>query len=198
MLKKSIEEICNRQVEREFYSSLLYLSMASWTETQGYAGIAEWLYEQAEEEKEHMLKFVRYINERGGHAIIPALEKPPVEFGNINEMFDEVLKHEQYISASINEIVALTVKENDFATNNWIQWFVTEQIEEEPGPHHLRNADRTGRKHDRIRWRRHRQHECTARRDRYRHRQNDRWHSGLHRNGAHYRQQRGRRGEIAG
>lgn len=131
MLKKSIEDICNRQVEREFYSSLLYLSMASWTETKGYSGIANWLYEQAEEEKEHMLKFVRYINERGGHAILPALEKPPIEFGDINKMFDSVLEHEQYISASINDIVALAVKENDFATNNWIQWFVSEQIEEE-------------------------------------------------------------------
>ncbi len=131
MLKKSIEDICNRQVEREFYSSLLYLAMASWTETKGYAGIAEWLYEQAEEEKMHMLKFVRYINERGGHAILPALEKPPVEFGDINKMFDEVLEHEKYISASINEIVALTVKENDFATHNWLQWFVSEQVEEE-------------------------------------------------------------------
>lgn len=131
MLKKSIEDICNRQVEREFYSSLLYLSMASWTETQGYAGIADWLYEQAEEEKMHMLKFVRYINERGGHAIMPALKKPPVEFGNINKMFDDVLEHEKYISESINEIVALTVKEKDFATHNWLQWFVSEQVEEE-------------------------------------------------------------------
>jgi ferritin len=131
MIKKSIEDICNRQVEREFYSSLLYLSMASWTETKGYSGIAEWLYGQAEEEKVHMLKFVKFINERGGHAIMPALQKPPEEFGDINKMFDSVLEHEQYISASINEIVALAVKENDFATNNWIQWFVAEQIEEE-------------------------------------------------------------------
>ncbi|MEE4116595.1 MAG: ferritin [Marinilabiliaceae bacterium] len=131
MLKKSIEDICNRQVEREFYSSLLYLAMASWTETKGYAGIADWLYEQAEEEKLHMLKFVRYINERGGHAIMPALEKPPVDFGDINTMFDEVLKHEQYISESINEVAAMAIEENDFATTNWIQWFISEQVEEE-------------------------------------------------------------------
>lgn len=131
MLKKSVEDICNRQVEREFYSSLLYLSMASYAETKGYPGIAEWLYEQAEEEKLHMLKFVRYINERGGHAILPALDKPPVEFGSINQMFSEVLKHEQYISGSINDVAALALKENDFATSNWIQWFVAEQVEEE-------------------------------------------------------------------
>ena len=131
MIKKSVEDICNRQIERELYSSLLYLSMASWAETKGFSGISEWLYEQAEEEKLHMLKFVRYVNERGGHAIMPALEKPPIEFGDINSMFESVLKHEQYISESINDIVALAVKENDFATNNWIQWFVAEQVEEE-------------------------------------------------------------------
>ena len=62
---------------------------------------------------------------------MPALEKPPVEFGNINDMFDEVLKHEQYISESINEIAALAAEENDFATSNWIQWFIAEQVEEE-------------------------------------------------------------------
>lgn len=131
MLKKSIEDICNRQVEREFYSSLLYLAMASWTEKEGYPGIAEWLFQQAEEEKEHMLKFVRYINERGGHAILPALNQPPKEFGDINVMFDEVLKHEQYISASINDVAAMAIKESDFATTNWIQWFIAEQVEEE-------------------------------------------------------------------
>ncbi len=131
MIKKPIEDICNRQVERELYSSILYMAMASWTEKEGYPGIAEWLYEQAEEEKMHMLKFVRYINERGGHAVLPAIEKPPLEFGDINTMFDEVLKHEQYISASINEVAALAVKENDFATTNWIQWFIAEQVEEE-------------------------------------------------------------------
>ena len=131
MLKKSVEDICNRQVEREGFSSILYLAMASWAETQGYSGIAAWLYEQAEEEKEHMLKFMSYINERGGHAIMPAFEQPPAKFSDIPSLFDQVLEHEQYISESINEIVALVDKEKDFATLNWIQWFVSEQVEEE-------------------------------------------------------------------
>jgi len=131
MLKKSIEDICNRQVQREGYSSNLYLAMASWAENKGYAGIAGWLYLQAEEEKIHMLKFIGYINERGGHAIIPAFEQPPVDFKDIPTMFDEVLEHERYITASINEIVGLVTGEKDFSTLNWIQWFVSEQIEEE-------------------------------------------------------------------
>lgn len=131
MLSKKIEEICNQQVEKEGYSSNLYLAMAAWAENQGYAGVAKWLYAQAEEEKMHMLKFISYINERGGRVIIPAFQKPPEEFKGIKEIFADVMKHEQYISASINEIVALCIEEKDFTTHNWIQWFVAEQIEEE-------------------------------------------------------------------
>ncbi len=131
MLKKSIEDILNAQVEKEGYSSNLYLAMASWAETEGLKGISQWLYAQAEEEKVHMLKVIAFINERGGKAIIPAFKKPPVSFKSVSEMFAEVLKHEQYITDSINQIVAKTIEEKDFTTQNWIQWFVAEQIEEE-------------------------------------------------------------------
>lgn len=131
MLKPKIEKILNEQIEKEGYSSFLYLAMASWAETKGMAGIAAWLYAQAEEEKMHMLKFVSYINERGGHAIIPALKQAPIEWKDVFVLFDEVLKHEQYISESINKIVEAAIKDNDFATNNWVQWFVNEQVEEE-------------------------------------------------------------------
>jgi ferritin len=131
MLKKKVEDICNRQVEREGYSMNLYYAMASWAETTGLAGIAAWLYAQAEEEKLHMLKFVKYINERGGKAVIPALKKPPTEFKGVEEMFREVLKHENFVTESINEIVAVTLAEKDFNTHNFLQWFVMEQVEEE-------------------------------------------------------------------
>ena len=131
MLKKKVEDLCNRQVEREGYSSNLYLAMASWAESNGLAGFAAWLYAQAEEEKVHMLKFVKYINERGGKAVIPAYKKPPEDYKDVIEMFDEVLKHEQFISASINDIVDLTLSEKDFSTHNFLQWFVAEQVEEE-------------------------------------------------------------------
>lgn len=131
MLKEKVEKILNDQVEKEFYSSNLYLAMASWAENQGFEGVANWLYAQSEEERMHMLKFVKYINERGGNAIIPALEKPPVDYGDINTLFAEVLKHERYITDCINEIVGVCMEEKDYTTHNWIQWFVTEQIEEE-------------------------------------------------------------------
>ncbi|QQS51402.1 MAG: ferritin [Bacteroidota bacterium] len=131
MLKPKIESILNSQIGKELYSSLLYLSMASWAEHTGYAGIAKWLYAQAEEEKLHMLKFVNYINDRGGHAIIPAVEQPPVKHGTVKEMFESVLEHENKVTEWINDIVAATIEQKDFTTQNWVQWFVTEQIEEE-------------------------------------------------------------------
>ena len=131
MLSQKIEDALNEQVKKEGYSSNLYLSMASWAEKNGFAGIAQWMYAQANEERIHMLKIIEYINDRGGHAIISAMEQPPVEHGSVKEMFEAVMKHEQFITDSINQIVGLTMEEKDFTTHNWIQWFVTEQIEEE-------------------------------------------------------------------
>lgn len=130
-MNKRLLEICNRQVEREAYSSNIYLAMATWAETKGLPGIAAWLYAQSDEERMHMMKFISFIGERGGHAIIPALEKPPVDYKTVTAMFDEVLKHEKYITESINEIVAMATEDKDYALLNWLQWFVAEQVEEE-------------------------------------------------------------------
>jgi len=131
MLTKKMEDICNRQIEREGYSSNLYLAMASWAETNGLAGIAQWLYAQAEEERMHMLKFFKFMNERGAKAIVPEFRKPDSEYAGVEELFNEVLKHEQYITASINEIVDLAIELKDHATNSFLKWFVDEQLEEE-------------------------------------------------------------------
>lgn len=131
MLNKKVEKILIEQVEKEGYSSSLYLAMASWAEVNGLAGIAGWLYAQSDEERMHMLKIVKFVNERGGKAVIPAFKQPGKEYTAVKKMFEEVLKHEQYISASINEIVAVCMAEKDYTTLNWIQWFVNEQIEEE-------------------------------------------------------------------
>ncbi len=131
MLNRKIEGILNAQVEKEGYSSNLYLAMASWAEVNGFAGIAGWLYKQSDEERMHMLRLIGYINERGGHAVIPSFNDPPVNQKSVTSMFEDVLKHEQYISQSINEIVAACIEEKDYTTHSWIQWFVNEQIEEE-------------------------------------------------------------------
>lgn len=131
MLTKKVEEILVQQITKEGYSSNLYLAMASWAEVNGFEGVAQWFYAQSDEERLHMLKLVGYVNERGGKAVITALEQPPVEFGTLKEAFEKVLEHEQFVSNSINEIVVVCNNEKDYTTHNWIQWFVNEQIEEE-------------------------------------------------------------------
>ena len=105
--------------------------MASWAENNGLSGVAAWMYIQSDEERIHMLKFIKYINERGGVAVIPAFKKPPADFKNVEDLFKEVLKHEEFVTGSINEIVGLTLEEKDFNTQNFLQWFVMEQVEEE-------------------------------------------------------------------
>lgn len=131
MLHKKVEDICNRQVEREGYSSNFYLAMASWAENSGLAGVASWLYVQSDEERLHMLKFIKYINERGGKSIVPAFKKPSGEYKSVEDVFNQVLKHEEFVTASINEIVEVTLEVKDYTTHNFLQWFVNEQIQEE-------------------------------------------------------------------
>jgi ferritin len=137
MLNKKVEDICNRQVEREGFSSNLYLSMASWAENNGMAGIASWLYVQADEERLHMLKFIKYINERGGKAIVPAFKKPAAVFKSVEDVFAQVLAHEEFVTASINEIVQVTMEVKDYTTQSFLQWFVNEQIQEEASAHSI-------------------------------------------------------------
>jgi ferritin len=131
MITKKVLDLLNVQIGKEGFSSNLYLSMASWAQANGFSGVAKWMYAQAEEERMHMLKIVNYVNDRGEHAVIPEMEKPQYDFNSIQEVFNQTLEHEQFITNSINEIVAATEEEKDFTTHNWIQWFVTEQIEEE-------------------------------------------------------------------
>lgn len=131
MLNKKVEKILNEQVKKEGFSSSLYLAMASWAEVKGMEGIAEWLYVQSDEEREHMLKIIKFINERGGKAVVPQFDQPDTDYPGIVKLFEKVLEHEEYISASINDIVAVCIAEKDYSTHNWIQWFVSEQLEEE-------------------------------------------------------------------
>lgn len=131
MLKKSLETKLNNQIEKEAYSSQLYLAMASWAETKGYNGVASFLYGHSDEERQHMLKIVHYVNERGGHAIVPSLDQPDTNFDDLRSVFEQILNHEISVSQSINEIVDLCLKEKDHSTNNFMQWYVSEQMEEE-------------------------------------------------------------------
>ena len=131
MLQKSIEKALNDQIRIEAESSQIYLAMACWAEVKGLEGVAGFMYNQSNEERDHMLKLVKFINERGGHAQVSALKAPNVTFTSFKEMFEKLFEHEVFVSASINELVHITLQEKDYATHNFLQWYVAEQIEEE-------------------------------------------------------------------
>ena len=131
MLKDVIEKALNKQIELEASSSQFYLSMASWTETKGLSGSSDFLYQHSDEERLHMLKLVKFINERGGNALIPALIQPPKTFESLSHVFESLLEHELNVTESINNIVGLCLEEKDFTTHNFMQWYVAEQLEEE-------------------------------------------------------------------
>ena len=116
----------------EAESSQAYLAMASWAEIQpGLQGVTEFFYKQSDEERIHMMKLIRFINERGGFAVVPALHQPIITFKSLKSVFEEFLKHELQVSDSINDLVHLSLTEKDYATHNFLQWYVNEQIEEE-------------------------------------------------------------------
>jgi ferritin len=131
MLNNTIQSALNQQVLVEAESSQIYLAMASWAEVKGYPGIAAFLYRHSDEERTHMLKLVKYINERGGHGIVPALKGPEASYAGIQQVFKSVLDHEIYVSNQINSLVEVCLKEKDYSTHNFLQWYVSEQIEEE-------------------------------------------------------------------
>jgi len=131
MLSQTIENALNKQVTVEAESSQVYLAMASWAETQGFEGVAQFMYAHSDEERQHMLKLVKFINERGGHAKVSELSAPPIEFGSFKEVFQTLFDHEVFVSKSINDLVHITLAERDYATHNFLQWYVSEQIEEE-------------------------------------------------------------------
>lgn len=132
MFTKKIQEALNKQVEIEAQSSQVYLAMASWAEIQpGIDNITAFFYRHSDEERMHMLKLIHFINERGGFAIIPALTQPIATFPSIKHAFSELLKHEMMVSESINNLVDIALSEKDYATHNFLQWYVAEQIEEE-------------------------------------------------------------------
>ena len=131
MISKRIEKELNNQIKLEAESSQIYLSMASWAEREGFNGTVQFLYKHSDEEREHMLKLIRYVNDRGGEAIIPALPSPKAAYKNVTQLFKTLLDHEEMVTNSINKVVAICLNEKDYTTHNFLQWYVAEQIEEE-------------------------------------------------------------------
>jgi ferritin len=131
MLSKKIEKALNNQIELEAQSSNYYLAMASWAESEGLNGAAAFLYVHSDEERVHMVKLIRFINERGGKAVVPALKEPASRFKSLTEVFDIILKHEIMVTSEINKVVDICLSEKDYTTHNFMQWYVAEQLEEE-------------------------------------------------------------------
>ena len=132
MLSEKMEAALNQQLELESYASHLYtLSMASWCDQQAMEGCTQFMERQSEEEREHMLRIFHYINELDGHALVPAVNQPPHDFGDIKSMFEKVYQHEQKVTAAIHNLVELSQQEKDPTTYNFLQWYVDEQREEE-------------------------------------------------------------------
>lgn len=131
MISENIEQSLNSQIKLEAQASMQYLSMASWAEINGYNGVAGFFYNQSEEEKTHMLKLIKFVNERGGTAIIPALEKPESEFESLQDLFTTFLTSEEKVTHNVNQIVFECLEVKDYTTHNFMQWYVAEQTEEE-------------------------------------------------------------------
>ena len=131
MINKQIEEALNKQISAEANASHFYLAMASWAESKGFEGVSNFIYSQSDEERQHMLKLVKYVNERGGHAIVPAVQEPLKIFDCLTHVFQDFLDHEVHVSKLINDLVHICYEHRDYTTQNFLQWYVAEQIEEE-------------------------------------------------------------------
>jgi ferritin len=131
MISKSMQDAINEQIKNEIYSAYLYLSMSAHFEGRNLNGFAKWLRVQANEELGHAMKFYDYLFERGGQVVLKAIEQPPSEWKSNLEVFEQVLEHEQKVTAMINKLYEQALKENDYPSQILLQWFINEQVEEE-------------------------------------------------------------------
>ena len=130
-MNNAIEKLLNDQVKFEAAASMQYLAMASWADANGYNGVAEFFYAQSEEERIHMTKLVKFINERSGHVSVPELEKPKGNFESLNELFTTFLESEIFVTSKINHVIYECLQAKDYNVHNFMQWYVSEQLEEE-------------------------------------------------------------------
>jgi ferritin len=131
MLSKKMEKAINQQINAELYSSYLYLSMATYFESISLGGFSNWMRQQVQEELFHGMKMFDFVCERGGRVTLKAIDGPPSQWKSPLDAFEQVLSHEQKVTGLINDLVNLALDERDHATNIFLQWFVSEQVEEE-------------------------------------------------------------------
>ena len=138
MLDTKMEKALNDQIVAEMFSAYLYLSMAAYLKDQGLGGFASWMEAQFQEEQAHALKMFDYVGERGGHVRLGAIDAPPAEWDSPLHVFEATLAHEQMVTGRINKLVDLALELSDHATDNFLRWFVTEQVEEEDSADSIR------------------------------------------------------------
>jgi ferritin len=137
MLSKKMHTALNKHLNIELYSAHLYLNMSSAANALGFKGAANWFMVQYQEETVHFMKFYNYLNSQGEQAIVEQMAAPANQFKSLQQMLEETLKHEQFITGCINDLTDLAVKEKDHASQIFLQWFITEQIEEEENDREL-------------------------------------------------------------
>ena len=137
MLSKKMQDAFNEQINAEIWSAYLYLSMSAYFEDKNLPGFANWMKTQWKEEIFHAMKMFDYVNERGGRALLKPIAEVQTEWSDAIDVFTETLNHERKVSGLINNLVSLAMSEADFASNNFLQWFVAEQVEEEATAEHL-------------------------------------------------------------
>ena len=131
MLSSKLTTALSEQINAEYYSAYIYLSMSATADGMGFKGIAHWLFSQAQEEMAHGTNIYEYILERGETPTFALIEKPPTSFASVNEIFEMVLAHEQKVTKRINDIATLAMQEHDHACYQFMMWYVNEQVEEE-------------------------------------------------------------------
>jgi len=131
MLSKKLEAALNIQINEEYYSSYIYLAMAAYLEDKNLDGCAHWMQMQAQEEYQHAMKIFDYMVDRGARVVLTEVQAPPKEWDSPLAAFEGALEHEQYMTGNINKLTDLAIAEKDHATGNLLQWYVTEQVEEE-------------------------------------------------------------------
>lgn len=131
MIKERMEKALNDQINAEMYSAYLYLSMSAYFQSKSLTGFANWMRVQAQEEMAHAMKMYDFVNERGGRVTLGSIDAPPHEWDSPLNAFEGVYEHEQKVTGLINDLVELALEEHDHATNIFLQWFVSEQVEEE-------------------------------------------------------------------
>src|SRR5215213_11175323 len=131
MISQSLSDALNDQLKQELYSSYLYLSMSAYADSQNLTGFAHWMRLQADEEREHAMKFYDFILDRDGRVALQSLAQPPRDFGSPANLFEQVLAHEQEVTSLIEQLYRKAAAEQDHATQIFLQWFITEQVEEE-------------------------------------------------------------------